>query len=479
LSTHRARGRSRLLIAVFALALPLLAAPAAHATSVEIQQIDAQTYVLVIDGTNSDDSISVTKGNSAGTEWRISDTEDVDGVEAGNGCFPDFGSAECDVVGVDGIDVITGDGDDRFSIFAGVDTDSVVGDFGGGDDYLVDQRSSGFGEYVLGSGVDIASIHGLNSGGLTIRGGDGVDTINTAGGDDDIDGGAGADTVNSRAGDDTLKLRDGERDEFNCGDGNDTADADAGDSHKGGCERINGSGTGGGGGGGGGGGTTTPPPTVTPPPVVPATPPGLRISDSTAPIQAIRSALRSGVNVGVATNQPGTWTVRLFAGRRLIGRASKRVGAAGIFSKKVKLNRAGRRRMRRARHVALTVRHAFTDTQGRRAAVSGGLVVRRSARKPPPSGGGGLAAGLYDCYSFSLSIGNTTYQGSVVINGSGYSQASGRRGPNLVNPRSGRRSGTSFTSGPWAGFRAVPKPGNRFDVFVQGEQVKSWTCYPK
>ena len=91
MSTSRPRGRSRLLVAVLTLALPLLAAPRAHATFAEIQQIDPDTYVLVIDGTDGDDAISVSKGNSAGTEWRISDPEDPDGVEGGDGCFPELG----------------------------------------------------------------------------------------------------------------------------------------------------------------------------------------------------------------------------------------------------------------------------------------------------------------------------------------------------------------------------------------------------
>ena len=480
-SAHRPRGRTRLLVAVLAGALTLLAVPSAHATSAEIQQVDADTFLLVIDGTDGDDAISVSKGNSAGTEWRISDPEDPDGLEGGAGCFDDFGSLQCDVVGVDGIDVITYEGDDSFTVFAGVETDSVVGDLRGGDDFLVDQRTTGSGQYDLGPGADRTLIQGLDTGELTILGGDGADLIRSAGTDDDIDAGAGADTVNSGAGDDTLRLRDGARDEFNCGEGSDTAESDAGvDSHKGGCERINGS---------SGGGTTTPPPgggTPTTGGGAPSTgggtttpPPAFVVRDLTPGVQSIRTALRSGVVAQLEADGPGTWKMRLLAGRKVVGTKTKRVTGAGTQSARVKLNRAGRKRLRRARRARLTLRSVFTNSQGRRTTTTRKITLKRSVPKPPPAAGGALAAGLYDCYSFSLSVGNTTYQGSVVIDGGRYSQASGRRGRDLVNPRAGSLSGTDFTSGPWTGFYAVPKAGNRFEVWVRGEQVKSWTCYPK
>ena len=64
--------------------------------------------MLVIDGTDGDDAISVSKGNSAGTEWRISDSEDPDGLDGGAGCFDDFGSlSSATWSGSTGIDVIT------------------------------------------------------------------------------------------------------------------------------------------------------------------------------------------------------------------------------------------------------------------------------------------------------------------------------------------------------------------------------------
>jgi hypothetical protein len=92
--------------------------------------------------------------------------------------------------------------------------------------------------------------------------------------------------------------------------------------------------------------------------------------------------------------------------------------------------------------------------------------------------------GLYDCYSFSTSIGNTTYQGSVVLKARGrYAQAAGRHGRSLIKPRTGKykQSGSriTFRSGSWADLYGIEKATTRFDVWAKGEQVKSWTCYLK
>jgi hypothetical protein len=92
--------------------------------------------------------------------------------------------------------------------------------------------------------------------------------------------------------------------------------------------------------------------------------------------------------------------------------------------------------------------------------------------------------GLYDCYSFSTSIGNTTYRGSVFLKKRGrYRQAAGRHGRSLINPRRGRYSQgggeIDFKSGPWADLYGVEKATTRFDVWAEGEQIKSWTCYLK
>jgi hypothetical protein len=90
--------------------------------------------------------------------------------------------------------------------------------------------------------------------------------------------------------------------------------------------------------------------------------------------------------------------------------------------------------------------------------------------------------GLYDCYSFSTSLGITTYQGSVSLKAKGrYSQAAGRNGRSLIKPRNGKYSQggrkLTFKSGPWADLYGVEKAATKFDVWAKGEPVKSWTCY--
>jgi hypothetical protein len=90
--------------------------------------------------------------------------------------------------------------------------------------------------------------------------------------------------------------------------------------------------------------------------------------------------------------------------------------------------------------------------------------------------------GLYDCYSFSTSLGITTYQGSVSLKAGGrYSQAAGRNGRSLIKPRNGKYSQggrkLTFKSGPWADLYGVEKATTKFDVWHKGAQVKSWTCY--
>jgi hypothetical protein len=145
----------------------------------------------------------------------------------------------------------------------------------------------------------------------------------------------------------------------------------------------------------------------------------------------------------------------------------------------------------------LTLRSTFTDTGGRKATATRKIKLKRSVPKPPapptapapanppaagsPPASANVALGLYDCYSFSTAIGNTTYLGSVVLSAGGrYAQAAGRRGRDLINPQEGAYSASAdritFSSGPWVSLYGVPKAANKFDVWAQGEQVKSWTC---
>ena len=99
-------------------------------------------------------------------------------------------------------------------------------------------------------------------------------------------------------------------------------------------------------------------------------------------------------------------------------------------------------------------------------------------------GTSGVQTGLYTCYSYQNSIGNTTYQGSVQLRGGGrYAWAYALDGRNLVNPSEGSYSAgggrITFTSGEYKALYGVPKSASRFDVWKEGEQIKSWTCYLK
>lgn len=69
-------------------------------------------------------------------------------------------------------------------------------------------------------------------------GGPGNDTITSLAGNDTVTGGSGKDNVDAGAGDDTLNLVDAEADTANCGDGNDTVNADPIDVLTG-CEKVN------------------------------------------------------------------------------------------------------------------------------------------------------------------------------------------------------------------------------------------------
>ena len=250
------------------------------------------------------------------------------------------------------------------------------------------------------------------------------------------------------------------------------------------------------------GGGTTPPAAIPPAPTPPAGSSALLIRDTTTAVQSIRKVRRSGLVARITTNQPGTWRMRLLAGRKLIGSASKRVTAPGAQSARVRLNKAGRKRLRGARSARvsrrsakLTLRSTFTDTRGRRATVTRKITLKQSVMRPPapapvpapgaaPGGDPGVQTGLYTCYSYQNSIGNTTYQGSVLLQGGGrYAWAYALDGRNLVNPREGSYSAgggrITFTSGEYEGLYGVPKGATRFDVWKEGEQIKSWTCYLK
>jgi hypothetical protein len=109
-------------------------------------------------------------------------------------------------------------------------------------------------------------------------------------------------------------------------------------------------------------------------------------------------------------------------------------------------------------------------------------VAQAASSAEAAGGSAAVKRGLYDCYSFSLSLGITTYQGSVVLKAGGrYSHAAGRDGRKLINPRNGRygQAGKriNFKSGPLSDLYGIEKAATKFDVWAKSERVKSWTCY--
>lgn len=90
-------------------------------------------------------------------------------------------------------------------------------------------------DYIAGGAFDDTLIG--RGGNDTINGGAGNDRIDGGPGNDVLDGGRGVDTVLGGTGSDTIVATDGEKDEIDCGAGNDRAFVDADDSVKG-CEVV-------------------------------------------------------------------------------------------------------------------------------------------------------------------------------------------------------------------------------------------------
>ena len=78
-----------------------------------------------------------------------------------------------------------------------------------------------------------------DDGDATVLGGPGINSINTAGGNDTVDGGAGNDFVSTDGGDDTINARDGFADRVTCGPDVDTANVDQFDQVAADCETVN------------------------------------------------------------------------------------------------------------------------------------------------------------------------------------------------------------------------------------------------
>jgi Ca2+-binding RTX toxin-like protein len=207
-----------------------------------------------------------------------------------------------------------------------------------------------------------------------LSGSDDDETLDAGAGNDDIKAGYGNDTIVAGPGTDkvvadrdgrcneyhcdlspgsaadTVDVVDGERDVVACGPGNDSVKADAIDEVAPDCESVTRTGGGGGGGGpvsGGGPGGN---------PVVPAGPGG---GGAALAVKGARSlkALKAGrLKVVVPGVQPGAKvTVKARRAGKVLAAGSGRADTAGDARVTLRLTKAGRRALRRARSATLTI----------------------------------------------------------------------------------------------------------------------------
>jgi hypothetical protein len=92
----------------------------------------------------------------------------------------------------------------------------------------------------------------------------------------------------------------------------------------------------------------------------------------------LSSVRRSGVLAKVQTDGPGRVRMRLLSSRRkLFGSVTKTVTSATTVQIRVTLNAAGRRSLRQVRRSTVTLKCAFTNTQGTTSTTSRKIVLRR------------------------------------------------------------------------------------------------------
>jgi hypothetical protein len=178
----------------------------------------------------------------------------------------------------------------------------------------------------------------------TIDGGPGDDVVEGGRGSDTLTGGPGRDTIVGDEsdtsctyapeycvifGNDTIHARDGERDEIDCGPGEDRAEVDAIDVHAG-CEVV----------------------------AVGDAPPGpdgagaARLAFTRVPL---RKALRKGLVVRVTGTRPGKVKAVLKRKGRRVAAGSARASQAGQATIRLRFTRAARRTLQRKRSVRLSL----------------------------------------------------------------------------------------------------------------------------
>lgn len=204
-----------------------------------------------------------------------------------------------------------------------------------------------------------------------IDGGAGADAINGGYGHDTITGGPGPDVINGDGGsycsyygscnvpfgNDTIYARDGEVDQVECGVGEDTVEADAGDVVAASCEKVDrggGSGggdggNGGGGGAGGGGGGTAGDDAA-----------AKSLSFSVVGRRSLRTGTAFRVTCAAACEARGDL---VYKGKK-VGTGKKTSLGGGVTKVTVKLTKAGKKKLRRLKKARLTLKVSVKQQAG-------------------------------------------------------------------------------------------------------------------
>jgi hypothetical protein len=438
--SYRRPRRTVVALALSAAALCAVAAPASAKISVAVSG-----GVLTISGSDGDDTVGVAAVNGSPTLIVF----DAKEMTASSGCrvywtrYAACGAAVTRVV------FNGGAGNDSFApasiegsvlqvpveAHGGAGNDTLAGaglddllDGGDGDDAIT--GAAGKDSIDLGAGNDYGS---GGSGDDTILGGPGSDRLAGVTGADVLDGGPGTDVVgadhewsaqqtkddgwygawskSSPGGNDTIRIRDGERDQYLCGPGQDTVTADTVDAEKklaspsseDACETVEhpapvplptpppGSGGQpvGGQPGSGGGGTVTPPGGGAGGGTKPGsgvTQPAIPVREITRTVQKLGFVLRKGVLVGIETDRVVRWRIDLFEvrtgprGKRQlirIGRHNVKLPYAGGWTVRTYVSTAAYRRLSRRRTVQVLVRSTVTDVKGAKVRVERTVTLRR------------------------------------------------------------------------------------------------------
>lgn len=276
--------------------------------------------------------------------------------------------------------VSLGGGDDTFQPDRVLTTAPQVNvDLGAGNDTSF--GSAGNDTINGGPGNDAVTGMGGND---QIDGGDGNDRLTGAGGDDTITGGSGVDSMFGDGdfsgfswGADTLRARDGEVDALSCSFGADTAVADANDTFDvlGDCESRDIAGaqpgpTPGAGGPSGGSALT----------VDLGKPGALRLGAflSGKPLKfTVSFSAACTTTIGLVVRRPEAKRLKIGTKDTVIARVVEQVPQGGRFAATLKIKRAFRAKLKKARSVKATLVLVCTDASGAQPAAQRKLVLKR------------------------------------------------------------------------------------------------------